>query len=734
MGSGQGLNVGTGSGSSSSALVHYLCAENLKSFKEWTECIRPLCNPIQYNPFVCRPFMSNSSSSLSLSSSSSSSSPINTSLSRQITAEQNYRILRTLNVDIHEARNVCFSSKIKPSGEILTSPTLNNNLMHTHGVSLPKYHKDNMYYCLLMFNSDAIVASTRPTTCHNPPNGNNDADTVCKYSIWDDSFAFDNLPLDVKELKILLLVIAKPSNFSSSFVHNLKKLNNSNKLLDPMVLGSVNIRLDDLMNKGQIESWYAVEPAVYSKCDYELSECSIRIKIRFCEEKVFMDKNRYKALSSYLLDQSEHKNISILYEQVIPSTERSHFVQALLRFFIVKNKLIDMLKSFLQTDIDRCSDLATLFRPATCSTSLMDHYMRVRCEEFLHKVIEEPLVRIFAQNGHGCKSFELDPAKCSDANQREQNLFNFQVALKELINSICNQNSIDLFPNELKHIFYLIKQNVHLKWIEEENTTSDDKLIRVYCVSAFVFLRLLCPALLNPKNFGLKFFSNRHLYKAKNTDFNYCDIAHQFSVFSPAFIFTLSPSSSSLIPNSNSSLSLFNQSSHQVNCFNVSSLLAGSSSSSNSSAVQNTSFYDRHIKLMAKVLQTLANMTECKEPFMMPLSDFLSSNKPNIIKFIEDISSLSEFELDYIELSDMEDGDGDDSSEHETRFGQIKTQFENASCKYLAILNRLLCSFIPQMKSYVQKLDTTEINGDQETSRLVDSIERLIDILNDINR
>jgi hypothetical protein len=112
---------------------------------------------------------------------------------------------------------------------------------------------------------------------------------------------------------------------------------------------------------------------------------------------------------------------------------------------------------------------------------------------------------------------------------------------------------------------------------------------------------------------------------------------------------------SSLTNTAGSSVSLLNQS---ITCFNMSSLLVlsnpinpliptGSSQSSlalssSSASIQNSA-YERQIKLLAKVLQTLANMTECKEPFMNPLSEFLNSNKFNIIKFIEDISSLNEF-------------------------------------------------------------------------------------------
>ena len=270
------------------------------------------------------------------------------------------------------------------------------------------------------------------------------------------------------------------------------------------------------------------------------NNCTLRVKIRFCEEKIYLNRDHYKDLCAYLMDEKEHKHLCTIYEQIIPSTERSHLVHSLVRFFIVKNKIVEMLKSFLITEIDRCSDLSTLFRPATMSTSLMDHYMRTRCDEFLKKALEEPLAKILRQNqtlnsvinGNNSsssqttlspnpvnftniKSFELDPTKCKDANQREINLANFQSALTELISSICNQNSVGLFPNELKYLFYLVRQHVHLKWKQQQcnsndsinnNNTTDDKLVRIYCVSAFVFLRLLCPALLNPKNFGLKFF------------------------------------------------------------------------------------------------------------------------------------------------------------------------------------------------------------------------------------
>ncbi len=189
-------------------------------------------------------------------------------------------------------------------------------------------------------------------------------------------------------------------------------------MLDPIMIGFVNIRLDDLINKGLCESWYSLEPTVSlnntvnehpandfsengnssNEANVISNSCTVRIKLRFCEEKIYLNKSIYQELSDYLMNESEHRHLSTLYENIVPSTERQHLVQSLLRFYIVQNKIVEMLRSFLVAEIDRCADLSTLFRPASMSTSLMDHYMRVRCDLFLRKALEEPLVHILKQS------------------------------------------------------------------------------------------------------------------------------------------------------------------------------------------------------------------------------------------------------------------------------------------------------------------------------------------------
>jgi hypothetical protein len=83
------------------------------------------------------------------------------------------------------------------------------------------------------------------------------------------------------------------------------------------------------------------------------SGCTMRVKLRFCEERIQMNQAHYKSLCDYLMDEREHRHFCTIYEQIIPSTERPHVVQALLRFFIVKNNIVEILKSYLVAEIDR---------------------------------------------------------------------------------------------------------------------------------------------------------------------------------------------------------------------------------------------------------------------------------------------------------------------------------------------------------------------------------------------
>lgn len=56
--------------------------------------------------------------------------------------------------------------------------------------------------------------------------------------------------------------------------------------------------------------------------------------------------------------------------------------------------------------------------------------------------------------------------------------------------------SADACPKSVRFICGCLQKSVAGKW-------PDERLVRARVVSGFIFLRLLCPALLNPRQFGL---------------------------------------------------------------------------------------------------------------------------------------------------------------------------------------------------------------------------------------
>lgn len=174
-------------------------------------------------------------------------------------------------------------------------------------------------------------------------------------------------------------------------------------------------------------------------------------------------------------------------------------------------------------------------------------------------------------------------------------------------------------------------------------------------------------------------------------------------------------------------------------------------STTTTTAVSQT--YERHVKMLAKVLQTMANMTECKEPYMQPLSEFLGKNKSRIVNFIDQIAAtnaavvtnaggeslddddestlISENGEDEDEHGCCGQGNGDDNDDDDDEAQEdIQLRLKYAECKYLAMIHRLLSSFLPQMRAHLTSIESTESNEVE----FAKSLKNLIEILDDINR
>jgi len=170
--------------------------------------------------------------------------------------------------------------------------------------------------------------------------------------------------------------------------------------------------------------------------------------------------------------------------------DRSQLANSLLRIFRFDKKEADLLSTLNRLEVDREDETTTLFRGASLSTALMDVYMKSVCTDFLHSAIFTTVHKIIESR----QSCELNPNKIESATEACANAEFLLQVLDDITESIFM--SSEACPRTLRYVCYCLQRNVMQKWPNE-------RFVKTRAVSGFIFLRLLCPAILNPRSFNL---------------------------------------------------------------------------------------------------------------------------------------------------------------------------------------------------------------------------------------
>ncbi|XP_067400691.1 RAS protein activator like-3 isoform X2 [Emydura macquarii macquarii] len=249
-------------------------------------------------------------------------------------------------------------------------------------------------------------------------------------------------------------------------------------------LGTVTIPLGELAASRQpLEKWYPLCGAAPNR-DKALAP-SLRLRGRYQEIQVLPIVS-YKEFAEYIT--FHYRELCAGLEPAIAVRHKEELASALVHVLQGTGKAKAFLIDLGVAELDRFDDReALIFRENTLATKAIDEYMKLVGGQYLLDTLGEAIAQLYESED----SCEVDPSKCA-ANDLSDNQNNLRQACEEIFQRITN--SCDAFPAELSEIF--------AAW-QGECLERNKEDIGQRLISASLFLRFLCPAIMSPSLFGL---------------------------------------------------------------------------------------------------------------------------------------------------------------------------------------------------------------------------------------
>ncbi|KAF9282760.1 hypothetical protein BGZ74_002086 [Mortierella antarctica] len=232
----------------------------------------------------------------------------------------------------------------------------------------------------------------------------------------------------------------------------------------------------------------------------------LRLKLKY-EEQIVLPIANYADLLEIIVNFRENNVISKLAELV---TDLEGFSKNVLRILEGKGLAVVWLNTLIDEEIAEAlpTRVNTLFRGNTLLTKALDAYMRLVGTEYLDDTLGD-ILRAICKNKVAC---EVDPSKLEkheDLKTQWRILMNHTRTCWRAVTE-----SISHFPKDLPLVFSHLQRRLTEKFSGQgppARTTAHDQdtdpelasLARYTGVSGFVFLRLICPAILGPKLFHI---------------------------------------------------------------------------------------------------------------------------------------------------------------------------------------------------------------------------------------
>ena len=287
-----------------------------------------------------------------------------------------------------------------------------------------------------------------------------------------------------------------------------------------LTYGKLDLRLDDVERATDTEKWWPI----VNEHDEVVGELLMKVRI---EELVVLMARDYGPMLELL-----HAFSSGLTNQVAQMAhgELRRISEILLNIFQVSSEASNWLMSLVEDEIDNIhketpmskfrygrriasndshesgverevflrdlgrnatTEANLLFRGNSLLTKALDLHMRRLGKEYLEDTLKEKM-RDIDESDPDC---EVDPNRVRNPEDLQRNWRNLIALTENVWKSIAT--STDRCPPELRHIMR------HIRACAEDRYGDFLRTVAYSSVSGFLFLRFFCPAVLNPKLFGL---------------------------------------------------------------------------------------------------------------------------------------------------------------------------------------------------------------------------------------
>lgn len=284
-----------------------------------------------------------------------------------------------------------------------------------------------------------------------------------------------------------------------------------------VLLGTLNIPFNNLENTNNqpIEKWYKLEPlSCFSKNDNysssnNLAEAfshtvsinsngsnstqnfgkdSLTIRIKFKYQTLdILPLNCYKKLLNYIKE--NYLSLMLSLEPHLNVRIKDDLSNSLVKIFHKLGHQTRFLADLVLSEVLKLEDNSLTFRGNSLATKAMESYMKLVGDNYLKQTLSDCIRSIIDTN----YDLEIDPSKVSNQSSLQAN----REELVHILHLVCGRifNSCIYFPLELKRVFS------QLRFECKRNGKTDEMCDNL--ISACIFLRFICPAILSPNLFNL---------------------------------------------------------------------------------------------------------------------------------------------------------------------------------------------------------------------------------------